>query len=155
MKETLQKVLRKEMIINFVINAVIGAFFAFMLNRKAERVATDFVSTLIDLLISTHFPALFTAGFSGIFAKGYAKQGIYSESYKLAKFPRNPLLFGLVLAELSVVIGVIVLGGGFTLIGIDSMPLWVFILYKTAHGGVVGMIVANLAQRRFLLKPRT
>ncbi len=151
MKEAVKKILRTETIINLFTNAILNALCAFLINMRAETVATDFFSVAIDMFITCHCTAMLTTGFAVFSARRYKKLGVYTEDRWASGFPKNPVLLGLVIADIFFFVG-LALGGIFALCTVTTMPLWIFVLYKGIFGAVIGIVAVNVAQRRFLLR---
>lgn len=157
MDEALKKAYRKvqaiEISINFLINAGLNALLAWLIHMNAERVPTDFWSLFIEAVITCLCVCLLVTLFGSMSCRRYRKAGLVLVSGKKSwtdDLPRGTFLLGVTLFGLAVLVTVPVLGAGFALLGVYSLPLTGFITFKGIFGGVLGAVCCSLVLRRRL-----
>lgn len=144
--------LRNEVITNFITNFFFNALCAWLIQRKAAAVPTDFWNVLLDLMITSFCVCNLTTFFSAAAAKRYKKAGIFTgnaaDGNWLCDLPRSPLFLGACLTGLTGLPFGVFGGLGFTFLHVPSLPLAAFVLYKGIYGGILGAFVCAFVMLR-------
>jgi len=154
MKEKLRKAFLIETIINFCTSGVLNALCAWLINKQMSFVDVNIWSSMVDLYITAHCTSLLTVFFSHSSAKRYCRLGAYTEGSFFAGFAKNPLLLGLLVGDISFIIGAVLVNVLFALLHVSVLPLYGFVVYKGFFGALTGAATANIALQRFMLKDK-
>lgn len=152
MDAKVKQLLRVNSICNIVINGLLNTFFGWLLNKSTENVTFEFWVITINWVISCHIICFLTLTATNRLAKKYYQKGLCTESNKLVALPTSPLLLKLLFSEISSLFAILLFVLPPTLMGVDSLHLWGFALYKGVGGAIIGSTVANIVLRRLLIK---
>lgn len=142
-----------EAAINFATNFLLNGLCAWLIQRHAAVVPTDFWNMVIDTYITCQCICILVTLFMTAAANRYFKSGVFQvvkAGRILADFPKNPILLGILLGALSTFVLAPAFGIFFTILAIQEIPVWSFILFKSLWGGIWGAVICVLTLRRYL-----
>lgn len=147
-------VIAVEVTVNAMTNTLLNGLCAWLIYRRAAVVPCGFAGIMIDAGITCTAICFCTVPFSVAAAKRHLKSGaLKNQEIKDRRFsylPRHPLLLALFFA-LPVILPLgLLLGWGFSFLGITELPVFGFVLYKGILGGLLGGCVCAAALIRWL-----
>lgn len=149
MTKQLWKYIGIEASISLVTNALINGLIAYFLHRNSEFVAVDWISLAIDIVITSLFIGSFNAPSAASSLKRNKAEGVLRDQNPSVAFMRRafqkPVRFGL-LAGLCFIPVIFVLSLGlFSLLGVNQIPVWDYVLYKSSYTGLLGAVIITLS----------
>ncbi|MDO4542672.1 MAG: hypothetical protein Q4C00_07605 [Bacillota bacterium] len=150
----LKGVLFIEGVINFFCSLILNALCAFGLNSAEDRVGVDPIGVMVDTMITGFCVTFLTICFSTAASKRYRKLGLFLRTPQgvLQRLPEEPLYLVVALMLPSCLCLTIIFNAVFIILGITSLPLTAYILFKGFWGGAFGVFVAITTIKRLLLR---
>lgn len=148
----MRRAFTRETVTNFATNAFLNGLCAWLLFNASVGAPTDFWNVLIDLSITCFCVCMITTFFCAAAARRLVRTGVIApktpDGSVVADLPRRTYMLGACLAGLATCPSVLVIGLGFTLIGVTALPPLAFVVYKAVFGGVLGAIVCRVVLMR-------
>ena len=142
MNRELAVYLRTQAAIAAVFNFFIGGMIAALIYHKADFVPTDAISIAIDLLITCLLTFAVTTPFSRASLRRDKTGGVLpvntSPARLLARLSRRPVLLCLSLGLCAALILSVPAALLFSLLGVTSVPFYLYILLKSVFCAVLG-----------------
>ena len=149
MNKQLWKYIGIEASISLATNALINGLIAYFLHSNSEFVAVDWISLAIDIVITSLFIGSFNASSAASSLKRNKAEGVLQAENSFVALMQatfqKPIRFGL-LAGLCFIPVIFVLSLGlFSLLGVNQIPVWDYVLYKSSYTGLLGAVIITLS----------
>lgn len=149
MNKQLWKYIGIEASISLVINALINGLIAYFLHRNSEFVAVDCLSLAIDIVITSLFIGSFNAPSATSSLKRNKAEGVLQARNPFVAFMRRafqkPVRFGLLAGICFIPVLFVLSLGLFSLLGVDQISVWDYVLYKSTYTGLLGAAIITLS----------
>jgi hypothetical protein len=142
MNEELKTYLKTEAIISAAFNFFINGMLAALIHHKADYVATDAISVVIDLAATCLPICIITALFCMASVKRAKTLGILETGSRMIRFLsrlfRRPVLFGILTGIAADIVLSALTVSILALLGIQSLPFGVYVALKCVFSALMG-----------------